>query len=371
MNATLSEVYRDIPVLITGHTGFKGSWLSIWLRELGAKVIGYSIDPPTQPNNFELCDLGSKIVDLRGDIRDYDHLEQVIKKYSPKIVFHLAAQPIVLLSYENPKETLDVNVMGTINILESLRKTGIGKAFVGITSDKCYEDQHMIWGYRENDPLGGFDPYSASKAMAELAISSYRKSFFSLSVNHTLSVASARAGNVIGGGDFAEYRIVPDCVKALMKNEVIVVRNPASVRAWQHVLVPLSGYLLLGMKLLEDSETFSDAWNFGPSDIQPMATQIVVEHVIRCWGNGQWIHKPLERPKKETEVLTLNWEKAANKLNWLPAYSWKKAVEETIDWFKEYQTRQNSAQPDMYSVCSKQIRAYMQEAIAQGVPWCK
>jgi CDP-glucose 4,6-dehydratase len=371
MNRTLSEVYRGMPVLITGHTGFKGSWLSIWLRELGAKVVGYSIDPPTQPNNFELCGMGDKIVDLRGDVRDYDRLEQVIKKYSPQVVFHLAAQPIVLLSYENPKETLDVNVSGTINILEALRKAGIAKAFVGITSDKCYEDRNMIWGYRENDPLGGFDPYSASKAMAELVIACYRNSFFSPSVDNSLAVASARAGNVIGGGDFAEFRLVPDCMKALMKDEAIIVRNPASVRSWQPVLAPLSGYLLLGMKLMENSEAFSSAWNFGPSEMQPMTTQALVEHAIRCWGKGEWIHKPVASARKETEVLKLNWEKAANKLDWLPAYTWEKAVEETVAWFKAYRSRRADTHSDMYLVCAKHIQDYMKAATAKGMTWCK
>lgn len=373
MNSTLKQFYEGMPVLITGHTGFKGSWLSIWLIELGAKVIGYSIDPPTQPNNFELCRLHDKIVDIRGDVRDYTKLEQVIKTYSPRIVFHLAAQPIVLLSYENPKETLDVNVGGTVNILEAMRKTRTSGAFVGITSDKCYEDRNMVWGYRENDPLGGFDPYSASKAMAELAIASYRNSFFppARHGDHGLGVASARAGNVIGGGDFAEFRLLPDCMKALMKEEAVIVRNPASVRSWQHVLVPLSGYLLLGMKLLENSEAFSGAWNFGPSEMQPMTTQAIVEHAIRCWGSGEWLYKPVASPKKETEVLKLNWEKAANQLHWLPAYAWEKAVAKTVDWFKEHRARRSDAQSDMYLVCAAHIQDYMKEAVGKGMIWCE
>jgi CDP-glucose 4,6-dehydratase len=373
MNRTLSQTYKGMPVLITGHTGFKGSWLALWLRELGAQVIGYSIDPPTQPNHFELCRLNDKMTDIRGDICDYEKLEQVIKEYSPRIVFHLAAQPIVLLSYDCPKETLDVNVGGTVNILEALRKTKTASAFVGITSDKCYEDRNMIWGYRENDPLGGFDPYSASKAMAELAIASYRNSFFppEKQGDHGLAVASARAGNVIGGGDFAEFRLLPDCMKALMKDEAVIVRNPASVRSWQHVLVPLSGYLLLGMRLLENSEAFSGAWNFGPSEMQPMTTQVVVEHAIRCWGSGEWVYKPVVSSKKETEVLRLNWEKAANRLNWLPAYTWEKAVAKTVDWFKEHRTRWSDVQSDMYVVAAAQIRDYMKEAMGKGMDWCR
>ena len=362
---------RGKRVFVTGHTGFKGSWLSIWLRELGAQVVGYSIDPPTRPSNFELCGLSGRVVDLRGDVRDYDRLEQVIRSHSPRIVFHLAAQAIVLSSYEQPKETLDTNVGGTINVLEALRRTGISGAFVGITSDKCYEDRQMVWGYRENDPLGGFDPYSASKGMAELAIASYRNSFFPPEKQgaHGLAVASARAGNVIGGGDFADYRLVPDCMKALLKKQAIVVRNPASVRAWQHVLVPLSGYLLLGAELLEKGGLFADAWNFGPAEALPISTQSVVEQMIRCWGSGEWVHRPLAEAKKETEVLKLNWEKAAHRLHWLPAYSWEKAVAQTVNWFKAYQG-QAKGKEDLYPVCAGQIRDYMQEAQNKGMPWC-
>lgn len=372
MGGTLHEFYKGMTVLITGHTGFKGSWLSIWLKELGAKPIGYSVDPPTQPNNYELCRLRDKMVDIRGDVRDYEKLERVIKEYSPQIVFHLAAQPIVLLSYEYPKETLDVNVGGTVNILEALRRTKTAGAFVGITSDKCYEDRNMVWGYRENDPLGGFDPYSASKAMAELAIASYRNSFFPVDKHgeQGLAVASARAGNVIGGGDFAECRLLPDCMKALMNKEVVMVRNPGSVRAWQHVLVPLSGYLLLGMKLLENSEAFSGAWNFGPSEMQPMTTKAVVEYALRCWGSGEWRHESSASPRKETEVLKLNWEKAATQLNWLPAYSGENAVKKTVDWFKEHQASRSTAQSDMYPVCAAQIRDYRNAALGKGLTWC-
>jgi len=371
MNKTLSEIYRGMTVLVTGHTGFKGSWLSIWLRELGAKVVGYSIDPPTQPNNFELCGLAAKIVDLRGDVRDYDRLEQVIRKYSPRMVFHLAAQPIVLFSYEQPKETLDVNVGGTINVLEALRKTRTAGAFVGVTSDKCYEDRNMVWGYREDDPLGGFDPYSASKAMAELAIASYRNSFFPPGKydDHGLAVASARAGNVIGGGDFAQYRLVPDCMKALMKNEPIVLRNPASVRSWQHVLVPLSGYMLLGAELMRQGDRFAGAWNFGPPEVLPATTQAVVEQAIRSWGGGKWVHEPMKNAKKETEVLKLNWEKAAHQLNWLPAYAWEKAIAQTVEWFKAYQGSQGGEKKDLYSTCVGQIREYMDAARGRGMAW--
>ena len=275
MNKTLSEIYRGMPVLVTGHTGFKGSWLSIWLRELGAKVVGYSIDPPTQPNNFDLCGLGGKMVDLRGDVRDYDRMEQMIRKYSPRIVFHLAAQPIVLISYEQPKETLDTNVGGTINVLEALRKTRTTGAFVGVTSDKCYENRDWVYGYRETDPLGGYDPYSASKGAAEIIISSYIRSFFSK--DGTPVISSARAGNVIGGGDWSKNRIIPDFMRSLEGKKPIDLRNPKAVRPWQHVLEPLYGYLLLGATMITKGHSFSGAWNFGPL----YRNNLMVEDLIR------------------------------------------------------------------------------------------
>lgn len=367
----LKGIYQGLPVLVTGHTGFKGSWLSIWLHELGAKVIGYSLEPPTKPNNFQLTKLSKRITDVRGDVRDFNRLEQVVKKYKPRAVFHLAAQTIVLTSFEKSKETIDINVGGTINLLEILKRTEHPTTFIGITSDKCYEDKNMIWGYRETDPLGGFDPYSASKGMAEIAISSYRRSFFSPpSFNkHLKSIASVRAGNVIGGGDFADFRIVPDCMKHLMAKEPIIVRNPESVRPWQHVLVPLSGYLWLSAKMIENGETYAEAWNFGPQEHKLITTRSIVEKSIELWGSGKWKHRPVPNPKKETEVLRLNWDKAASKLDWRPAYSWDEGLKETVSWFKNYDAFKEEKGFDMYRACVNQIEAYTQKAKELNIEW--
>ncbi|PTB97867.1 CDP-glucose 4,6-dehydratase, partial [Marinobacter sp. Z-F4-2] len=278
MHTQFGDQFRNKRVLITGHTGFKGSWLSVWLKELGAEVIGYSLDPPTEPSNFRLCKLDQKLASHCGDVRDVANLTQVISSSKPEIVFHLAAQPIVLDSYRMPKDTFETNVMGTVNLLEAVRHTKSVRAVVAVTTDKVYADQGWYWGYRENDRLGGFDPYSSSKAMAELAVSSYRSTWqeswsensdrvtFS---NHPVAIASARAGNVIGGGDFARFRLLPDCMRACMDEQPIQVRRPDSIRPWQHLLEPLSGYLCLALKLLEEPEGYSESWNFGPAEREP------------------------------------------------------------------------------------------------------
>jgi len=290
MQDTFGGVFQGMPVLVTGHTGFKGSWLSIWLKELGAEVIGYSVDIPTVPNNFEASQLARRVVDVRDDVRSLGALYNVFGEFKPQVVFHLAAQPIVRLSYGEPKETFDVNVMGAVNLLEAVRLTDSVKAVVCITSDKCYENREWIWGYREIDRLGGHDPYSASKAMAELAIAAYRRSFFPPDAyqEHGVAVASARAGNVIGGGDWAQDRLVADCMRALMDGEPIPVRNPRSVRPWQLVLEPLSGYLWLAAKLLQEGARFAEAWNFAP--LEPVAVSVgeLVQKLIELWGVGEW-----------------------------------------------------------------------------------
>lgn len=287
MSAMFDEIYKNKRVLITGHTGFKGSWLAIWLKELGADVVGYSLDPPSEPNNFEATRLREKITHIHGDIRDLDRLMETFKKYQPEFVFHLAAQPLVRLSYNEPKMTFDTNIGGTVNVFEAVRKTPSVKVLVNITSDKCYENKEWVWGYRENDPMGGHDPYSASKGCAELVFSAYLKSFFSQNAAQKsgdmtqlreqlgscpqistsgprLGAASARAGNVIGGGDWGTDRLVPDCIRALSRHQPIGIRSPKAVRPWQHVLEPLGGYLLLGAALWQDPQKYSGAWNFGP-----------------------------------------------------------------------------------------------------------
>ena len=275
-------VYKGKKVLVTGHTGFKGSWLSLWLIKLGAKVIGYALEPPTNSNHFELLNLD--MVSIIGDIRDRDRLNAIFKKYKPEVVFHLAAQPLVRYSYINPVETFETNVMGTINVFEACRITESVKAIVNITSDKCYENKEWIWGYRESDPLGGYDPYSASKGCAELVTSSYRKSFFNpedYSKKHNTLLASARSGNVIGGGDWGKDRLIPDIVRAISKNEKLYIRNPKATRPWQHVLEPLSGYLFLGQMLLEGKTEFADAWNFGPNEGCHTDVETVVKKIKR------------------------------------------------------------------------------------------
>lgn len=352
----MRKIFEGKTVLVTGHTGFKGSWLSIWLRELGAKVVGYSLLPPTSPSNFELTELSKKIMHVEGDVRDYNHLKKVFDEVQPEIVFHLAAQALVIPSYINPQETFESNVSGTVNVLELARERSFIKAMVMITTDKCYENKEWIWGYRENDPLGGSDPYSASKAMAEIAISSYRKSFFS---KKGPLVASARAGNVIGGGDFAEHRILPDTMKALMDSRPIIIRNPQSVRPWMHVLDPLKGYLQLAACLLEKGSAYAQAWNFGPIEYQAVDVKTLVIKAIDCWGSGEWIQHQEEDPKPEMPVLRLNWDKAANLMGWHPTYSWEEALCQTIEWFKAYKAHiQNPGSIDFYQVCANQIRDY-------------
>ena len=264
----LSKTYKNKKVLVTGHTGFKGSWLTIWLKELGADIIGYALEPETQPNNYAACKLETKISHVTGDVRDLEHLQKIFKEYKPEFVFHLAAQAIVRRSYSEPKMTFDTNVGGTINILEAVRLNPSVKVFVNITSDKCYENREWIWGYRECDPMGGYDPYSASKGCAELVFAAYMKSYLNdkASGGRKIGLASVRAGNVIGGGDWAEDRLIPDCVRALVKNESISIRNPRAIRPWQHVLEPIGGYLWLGALLNDHPEIYSGPWNFGPNE---------------------------------------------------------------------------------------------------------
>jgi CDP-glucose 4,6-dehydratase len=362
-------IFDGIHVLVTGHTGFKGSWLTLWLQELGAHVIGYSLPPPTHPSNFDISHISEGMTSLIGDIRDYNKLKETFNKYQPLLVFHLAAQPIVLHAFESPKETFDCNAGGTINVLEAARGCPSVKALVMITSDKCYENQEWIWGYRENDNLGGYDPYSASKSMAEHAIASYRKSFF-IQGNHTPAVASARAGNVIGGGDFSDFRIVPDCMKALMERTPVRVRNPQSVRPWLNVLDPLSGYLWLAAKLLLDGKKFADAWNFGPLEQEAVTVLALVEKAIALWGDGDWINTGSPDAKPEMGMLRLNWDKAANNLKWRPTYNWIEALEQTVDWFQAFDRYRRTPQTvDMREICVQHIQLYTEKARLLNLPW--
>lgn len=351
------EQYRGKTVFITGHTGFKGAWLTLMLHYLGAKVVGYALPPPTTPNLFELTALENKIVHIEGDICDYARLKDAIAEHQPDILFHLAAQSIVLEGYENPKQTFDINAGGTINVLEALRETKHTKACVIITTDKCYENNHWPWGYRENDPLGGKDPYSASKSMAEIAINAYRHSYFSSNDTPHLLLASARAGNILGGGDFSPFRIIPDCMRALSSGDPIQVRNPHSARPWLYVLDALAGYLQLGDSLLQGDESKAEAWNFGPKENRAITVKELVEKSIDLWGAGNWIDLSGGLKTKEMPFLRLNWDKAANNLDWEPCHNWEAALRESIHWYSSYY-----AGNDMQDICLEQIDAFIRYA---------
>ena len=337
--------WADKSVLVTGHTGFKGSWLSLWLMELGAKVIGYSL--PAEPiSHFSLTGMHEKMMHIEGDIRDAALFEEVVHTYRPDFIFHLAAQPLVLTSYDIPAETFEINVQGTVNVLEAARLAPFVKGILLITTDKCYENREWHFGYRENDALGGKDPYSASKAMAELAIQSYQYSF-------SLNAASARAGNVIGGGDFSPQRILPDIAKGLIKGDSIPIRNPDSVRPWLHVLDALNGYLLIGDALLRHGKQYAQAWNFGPQENKGVSVREVVEKGISVWGCGEWFYAP-QGGKAEMGLLRLNWDKAAHFLNWKPNYGWEEAVEQTIQWYRAYHEGENP-----YQISVAQLQNYL------------
>jgi len=345
------NIYKNKRVLITGHTGFKGSWLAIWLKELGAEVIGFALDPYTDKDNFVLAGLSDKITDLRGDVRDKKRLEEVFSTYKPEIVFHLAAQPLVRLSYEIPVETYEVNVMGTINVLECIRKTSETKIGIMITTDKCYENKEQIWGYRENEPMGGYDPYSSSKGAAEIAISSWRRSFFNPKEyeKHGKAIASVRAGNVIGGGDWAKDRIIPDCINALENDKAIEIRSPLSIRPWEHVLEPLSGYLLLGAKMLENPVKYADGWNFGPTLDSIVTVWEIAEKVIKNYGKGKLIDTSDSNAVHEAKLLALDISKARFELGWKPRLKIEQTIEMTVDWYKKYKCE------DVYKLCVAQI----------------
>ena len=344
MQKLFSGIYKNKTVLITGHTGFKGSWLALWLNQMGANVIGYSLKAPTIPNHFDLLNLD--MVSIIGDIRDLGMLEEVFLKYKPDIVFHLAAQPLVRLSYKNPIETYETNVMGTLKVFEVCKKHSV-KAIVNITSDKAYKNNEWIWGYRENDQMGGYDPYSSSKGCAELLTSSYRNSYFNLDNyknTHNTLLASCRAGNVIGGGDWAEDRIVPDIIRAVISGKKVKIRSPKSTRPWQHVLEPLSGYLFVGQKLLEGKKEFADAWNFGPNDENSITVKEVVEYIKQFWDKIDYeINDEAKNNLHEANLLKLDCSKAHTKLGWKAKWNSEITFEKTILWYKNYYEK-NSAE---------------------------
>jgi CDP-glucose 4,6-dehydratase len=326
-------------VLLTGHTGFKGSWLSLWLQTKGAEVVGYALAPPTNPSLFEVEIVGTCMTSLTGDIRDLENLKGVITEYRPEIVFHMAAQPLVRYSYIEPVETYATNVMGTVNLLEAVRTVGSTKVMVAITSDKCYENREWVWGYRENEPMGGYDPYSSSKGCSELVIAAYRNSYFHPESfkNHNVALASARAGNVIGGGDWSEDRLIPDIMRAITEGKPVNIRNPHAIRPWQHVLDPLHGYLLLAQKLYEKGSSYAEAWNFGPNDEDTKPVQCLVEKLTGAWGKGaSWVEDQ-RISTHEANFLKLDCSKAKARLNWHPRLHLADALNQIIDWYRAFQ----------------------------------
>lgn len=339
-NQHLFRDYFGKSVLITGHTGFKGSWLSQWLLNKGATVSGYALSPDGSNSLFSGLSLAKKLNHKIGDIRDFELLKSFLKQVRPDIIFHLAAQPLVRHSYKEPLETVQVNTLGTVNLLEAVRQLYLPTAIVVITTDKCYENKEWIYGYREIDSMGGFDPYSASKGAAELLISSYRNSFFPVDAihEHGVRLASVRAGNVIGGGDWAEDRILPDAIRNLTKKLPVAVRSPLATRPWQHVLEPLGGYLTLGQKLLdinnESLKDFCEAYNFGPLVYNNRTVKELVEKVIDYWGVGQWEDTSDPYAPHEAALLNLTIDKAYHQLGWLPQWDFNKTVKETVDWYK-------------------------------------
>lgn len=319
-------------VFLTGHTGFKGSWLSLWLQSLGAEVTGYALHPPTKPSLFEIANVARGMTSIIADIRDLPTLQQAMRASQPDLVIHMAAQPLVRLSYAEPVETYATNVMGTVHVLESARRASSVKAVVAVTTDKCYENKEWLWGYREDEPMGGYDPYSNSKGCSELVISAYRSSFFK---NEGIAVASARAGNVIGGGDWAADRLVPDILRAFEAKLPVVIRNPHSIRPWQHVLEPLSGYLMLAERLCRDGQAFAESWNFGPKEEDARPVKWIVEHMVRSWGNDVSWQEDVSTQPHEASYLKLDISKARNRLNWHPSLKLQDALELIIDWCKQ------------------------------------
>jgi CDP-glucose 4,6-dehydratase len=353
------DFWRDRRVFVTGHTGFKGSWLSLWLQQLGADVTGYALAPATDPNLFDVAGVARGMNSVIGDIRDPAHLTQAMQKAAPEIVLHLAAQPIVRRSYADPVETYSTNVMGLVNVFEAIRSVGCVKACVNVTSDKCYENREWAYGYREIDPMGGYDPYSSSKGCAELVTSAYRQSFFSTpDTSATVALASARAGNVIGGGDWAQDRLIPDILRAITDHRPVLIRNPSAVRPWQHVLEPLCGYLMLAERLTGASpERYAEAWNFGPAPDDTRPVQWIVERMTQTWGQGASWERDQAAGPHEAHYLSLDCLKAHRDLNWRPVWSIATAIEKIIDW-----QRALIQQADMRVVITQQINEYVADA---------
>lgn len=347
------DLWRGKRVFLTGHTGFKGGWLSLWLQSMGAEVHGYALNPPTKPNIFSVAEINKGMVSsVIADIRDASKLGQAMKSAQPEIVFHLAAQPLVRYSYAQPADTYEVNVMGTVNLLEAVRATPGVKAVVNVTTDKCYENREWLWGYRENEAMGGYDPYSSSKACSELVTAAYRQSFLEPA---GIALASARAGNVIGGGDWAEHRLIPDLLRAMDADETLKIRSPQSIRPWQHVLEPLSGYLMLAEQLYSGGADFAGAWNFGPADEDARPVRWIVECMAEMRKDIRWKCEQAPQPH-EANYLKLDSSKAHKLLSWLPHWRLQTALKKTLEWHEAWRKSEN-----MRTVTLAQIAAYQSE----------
>ena len=356
--------WKDKKVLVTGHTGFKGSWLCIWLQKLGADVVGYALTPPTEPSLFEVAHVADGMTSIVGDVRDGEHLQATMAEHHPEIVIHLAAQALVRRSYQNPIETLSTNVIGTANVLEAVRQTnpndGSIRVVVSITSDKCYKNKEWPWGYRETDELGGHDPYSSSKGCAELVISAFRDSYFPPDHidDHGVALASTRAGNVIGGGDWAKDRLIPDIMTGIMEERCIIIRNPHAIRPWQHVLEPLNGYLTLAEYLWTQDKKAASAWNFGPSSEDAKTVSWIVDYLTHAWGeNARWELDAGPHPHEDT-YLKLDCSKASSRLGWRPKLDLGTTLDWIVEWYRDYQHNADSQSDGMRSLTEEQITRF-------------
>jgi CDP-glucose 4,6-dehydratase len=352
------DFWKSKRVFLTGHTGFKGSWLALWLLSMGAEVCGYALDPPTDPSLYRTLDLEQQLRSIHGDVRDLPSLESAMRDFRPELVIHMAAQPLVRLSYQSPVETYAVNVLGTVHLLDAIRRTPSVRSVVVVTSDKCYENQEWHWPYREHEPMGGHDPYSSSKGCAELVTVAYRRSFFHSDSEHQVSIATARAGNVIGGGDWALDRLVPDVIRAFSVGEAVVVRHPGAVRPWQHVLEPLSGYLSLAERLYENGAGFDEGWNFGPSDSDARPVRYLVSELGRLWGETAKWRCAETKQVHEANLLRLDSSKARARLGWIPRWGLDETLSNTVEWYKAFYFG-----GDVNALTLAQIQSFTQKSI--------
>lgn len=354
-NDLYNDIFKGRKVLVTGHTGFKGAWLCLILHQLEAVVHGYALEPSTNPSLFKEAKIDELVTSNIGDIRDYDNLLKVIQTSQPEIIIHMAAQPLVMESYQNPRETYEINVMGTVNLLEAARHVDSVKAIVNVTSDKCYENKEWYWGYRENEAMGGYDPYSSSKGCSELVTSAYRNSYFNPETfkNNTVALASARAGNVIGGGDWAQDRLIPDFIRAISIGEKVIIRRPFAERPWQHVLEPLSGYLALAAKLYTDGAKYAEGWNFGPDDFETKNVEWIITNICNCWGDGVSYDIETNPQNHEARHLKLDSTKAKSELAWFPKWNTHTTLQSIVEWHKAFLRGEN-----IRKITEDQINSY-------------